>query len=223
MATKSVMEDGIRWSIGNGDKVRIWNDKWIHNHKTYKIMTPINPLMFNDKVSALIDNERAVWKSELVNSIFLPHEALAILAIPLSSTLPEDRRLWMKALWKSIWKLHCPKKIRKFIWRAGKDILPTKTKLKDCKIPVEVECDLCGGVETTGHTFWSGDLAAAVWQMANVKAPALMANPSNFLDLFWSVMEAKPDQDLKAFATIAWFLWNNQNAVRHGKSSRTTL
>ena len=75
MATESMVEDGIRWSIRNGDKVNIWNDKWIPNPKTYKIMTPINPLMYNEKVSTLIDKERAAWKSELVNSIFLPHEA----------------------------------------------------------------------------------------------------------------------------------------------------
>ena len=146
------------------------------------------------------------------------------MAIPLSSTLPEDRRVWsgtangvfsvrsayhvshnqlskingeecsnntrMKSLWKAIWKLHFPNKIRNFIWRACKDILPTKTKLRDCKIPVEMECDLCEGVETASHTFWSCDIAAAVWQMANVKAPGLMANPPNFMDLFWCVMEA---------------------------------
>ncbi|XP_030934232.1 uncharacterized protein LOC115959787 [Quercus lobata] len=88
---------------------------------------------------------------------------------------------------------------------------------------MEVECDLCGGVETVGHTFWGCDFVAAVWQMANVKAPGLMTNPSNFLDLFWCIMEAKPDQDLEASATTAWFLWNNGNAARHGESSRTAL
>ena len=129
----------------------------------------------------------------------------------------------MKSLWKAIWKLHCPNKIRNFIWRVCKDILPTKTKLRDCKIPVEVECDLCEGVETVGHTFWSCDIAAAVWQMANVKAPGLMASPPNFMALFWCVMEEKPAQDLEAFATTAWFLWNNRNAVQHGETSRTAL
>ena len=94
LAAKSMVEDGIRWSIGNGDKVKIWSDKWILNPETYKVLTPINPLMYNEKVSALIDKERVVWKSELVNSIFLPHEALTILAIPLSSTLPKDHRVW---------------------------------------------------------------------------------------------------------------------------------
>ena len=124
----------------------------------------------------------------------------------------------MKSLQKSIWKFHCPNKIRNFIWRACKDILPTKTKLRDREIPVEVECDLCGGVETAGHTFWGCDFVAAVWQMANVKAPGLMTNPSNFLDLFWCIMEAKPNQDLEASATTAWFFGTTEMQRDMGKA-----
>ena len=37
-----------------------------------------------------------------------------------------------------------------------------------------------------------------------------------FLDLLWLVMDAKPVQDLEAFTTTTWFLWNNRNFVRHG-------
>ena len=37
-----------------------------------------------------------------------------------------------------------------------------KTKLKDRKFPVEVECDLCEGVETAGHTLWHCDFATAI-------------------------------------------------------------
>lgn len=37
------------------------------------------------------------------------------------------------------------------------------------------------------------------------------------------VKEAKPRQDLETFATLAWSLWNNRNAVRHEEVSRTAL
>ena len=257
MAAKSVVEDGIRWSIGNGESVQILKDKWIPKPNTYKITTPINPLLYNEKVSTLIDKEKAVWKSERINSIFLPHDVDSILSIPLSFASPVDHRVWsatangvfsvhsayrichkqltkvevgecssntrMTSLQKSIWQLRCPNKIKNFIWRACKDILPTKTKLRDRKIPLDVECDICGGVETAGHVFWSYELAVAVWQMANLKAPGLTTNPPNFLDLFWCVKEAKPSQDLEAFATFAWSLWNNRNAVRHGEAGITAL
>ena len=187
MAAKSVVEEGIRWSIGNSESVQIWKDKLVP--KPDKITTPINPLLYNEKVSAVIDKERAMWKTKMINSFFLPYDAESILAIPLSSTSPVDQRVWsatataigvfsvcsayqishkqltkvdvgeclsntrMISLWKSVWKLCCPNKIKNFIWWACKDILPTKTKLKDCKIPMEVECDICGEVETARHVF----------------------------------------------------------------------
>ena len=195
-----------------------------------------------------------MWKTEIINSVFLPHDAESILAILLSSVSPVDQRVWsatangvfsvrnayrishkqltkvemgecssntrMKSLWKSVWQLRCPNKIKNFIWRACKDILPTKTKLKDRKIPVEVDCDICCEAETAGHVFWGCELAVAVWQMANLKAPGVITNSPNFLDLFRCVKEAKPSQDLEAFATLAWSLWNNQNAARHGEICR---
>ncbi|KAF3951945.1 hypothetical protein CMV_022452 [Castanea mollissima] len=59
--------------------------------------------------------------------------------------------------------------------------------------------------------------------MANLKAPGLTAIAPNFLDLFWCVKEAKPSQDIDTFAALAWSIWNNRNAVRHGETGRTAL
>ena len=36
----------------------------------------------------------------------------------------------MQALWKAIWNLKCQSKIKHFMWRAGRNILPTKHGLK---------------------------------------------------------------------------------------------
>ena len=32
----------------------------------------------------------------------------------------------MRSLWNLIWKLKCPNKIKQFMWRSCRDILPTK-------------------------------------------------------------------------------------------------
>ena len=72
------------------------------------------------------------------------------------------------------------------------------------------------GLNQLGMFFWSCEVAAAVWEMSNLKIPRIEFIPQGFLDLFWLVMDAKPAQDLDAFATTAWFLWNNRNFVRHG-------
>ena len=43
------------------------------------------------EVGELIDKEKASWKVGVVDAIFLPYEAEAIKAIPISSNLPEDK------------------------------------------------------------------------------------------------------------------------------------
>lgn len=97
-----------------------------------------------------------------------------------------------------------------------KDILPPNVNLRKHKIPAPIDCDLCYGVESDGHVLWSCDVAVAMWEMSNLKIPRLEYIPQGFLDLLWLVMDAKPAHDLEAFATTAWFLWNNRNSVRHG-------
>lgn len=46
------------------------------------------------RVEELIDADIGAWKNELVQRLFLPHEADAICFIALSSKLPEDRQVW---------------------------------------------------------------------------------------------------------------------------------
>ena len=42
----------------------------------------------------LINSELGVWKSELVQQLFLPQEASVILGIPLSRPCPPDKVAW---------------------------------------------------------------------------------------------------------------------------------
>ena len=47
-------------------------------------------------VSSLIDEDTRWWKVNIIHSLFLPSEAEAILRIPLSFTLPEDKLIWTR-------------------------------------------------------------------------------------------------------------------------------
>ena len=44
-------------------------------------------------VGDLIDKEKACWKTEVLDALFLPHEAEEIKKIPLSSHLPTDKQI----------------------------------------------------------------------------------------------------------------------------------
>ena len=46
----------------------------------------------------------------------------------------------MKELWRSIWGMQCQNRVKKFMWRACKSILPTNYNLKLKKVATEDKC-----------------------------------------------------------------------------------
>ena len=104
---------------------------------------------------------------------FSPHEAQAILGIPLCSRQVPDTLIWAgstsgkyttksaykllsrtptvgpsnplahSSSWNHIWDLEVPNKIKHFIWRACRKSLPTKKNLFIKKVTRNAICDLC--------------------------------------------------------------------------------
>ena len=109
----------------------------------------------------------------------------------------------MKSLWNLIWKLKCPNKIKQFMWRSCRDILPTKHQLKARGIHIEDDCEQCGLCESTGHVLWGCKLATEVWGASRLKLPAIPNQPQEFIDLVWEIRERKPSIDWETFAVTA--------------------
>ncbi|XP_075668946.1 uncharacterized protein LOC142638766 [Castanea sativa] len=69
-----------------------------------------------------------------------------------------------KRLWKGVWRLQVPNRIKTLLWRAGFDSLPSKANLKKRKILNE---DLCPGCklksESTFHALWSCTEHSPIW------------------------------------------------------------
>ena len=73
--------------------------------------------------------------------------------VPSSSSLAHDH-----AVWKKIWKMKVPNKIRHFSWRVAKDSLPTKVNLKARHVPVDDVYEGCGDYsKSTLHFLWLCD------------------------------------------------------------------
>lgn len=94
LSARNVIRKGMVWRIGNGESVRIKMDKWLPTQSSRSVISPIPQLVPDAKVSELIDHDSAVWKADLVQQLFLPHEVSVIMGIPLSERLPFDRITW---------------------------------------------------------------------------------------------------------------------------------
>ena len=118
-------------------------------------------------------------------------------------------------VWKVVWKLRCPNKIKLFLWRACREILPTNYRLAARKVSNNDHCGFCGECESSGHTLWDCKVAIEVWREVDFGLPRLNQPMRDFVDVVWAVMERKEDMDWALFTIIAWHIWNNRNKFKH--------
>ena len=74
--------------------MRIKEDNSLPVKANRKVISPLTTVQLETKVGSLINHELGVWKIEMVERLFLLHEAAVILGIPLSNRLPCDSISW---------------------------------------------------------------------------------------------------------------------------------
>ncbi len=79
---------------GLGLKESIWDDKWLPTRHYNSILSPHPPNSSLNHVMQIIDEQSNTWKERIIKITFLPHEAKAILGIPLSSKHLSDTIIW---------------------------------------------------------------------------------------------------------------------------------
>ena len=101
------------------------------------------------------------------------------------------------------------------MWRACRNILPSKCRLKSKGLEVETNCDVSGREENASHILWGCKTAAEVWSATKLKLPFLLETHLEFLDIVWEIKERSTKVDWELFAIMVWSLWNNRNTIRH--------
>ena len=74
-----------------GEKVRVWEDKRLPTPSTYRVSSPRLFMDPDIRVRELMNKDEACWKSEVLTTLFLPHEVDVIRSVPLGYRLPEDK------------------------------------------------------------------------------------------------------------------------------------
>jgi hypothetical protein len=66
----NALKSGLIWRVGNGEKIRIWEDPWIPLGTTRHLITPRSGVLIT-RVCELIDPAIETWDVQLVRDIFL--------------------------------------------------------------------------------------------------------------------------------------------------------
>ncbi|KAH9768956.1 reverse transcriptase domain-containing protein [Citrus sinensis] len=232
---------GSRWRIGNGQDVHIHKANWIPQLITFKpVIKPTMPS--EALVSELINGENCwdeelIYRhfdkmdADVITQIPLPRRSredeliwhygksgqytvksgyqtalkIRFPAMPSSSEPSKNE-------WNIIWSLALPQKIRIFIWRAAKNLLPSAENLWKRKIVQEPTCQRCKmGIEDVCHALVDCKAAKKVWRLSFFDNDIQATPGHDILSLLHGMTRLRSKADVDLFAAILWAMWNARN------------
>jgi hypothetical protein len=67
-------------------------------------------------------------------------------------------------LWKALWKITAPGKMKIHVWRFVHDCLPSGVQLRKRQVPETGPCIFCGRMESSAHALLTCQFARVVWR-----------------------------------------------------------
>ena len=106
-------------------------------------------------------------------------------------------------VWRRIWGLSVPNKVKNFLWQACKEALPVKSNLVRRKVLSEdLYCHCNLKAEDGLHALWDCASLSAIWEADSLWLFCKSKKFSNFFELASCVMENSGNPEL--FAVLAW-------------------
>ncbi|KAF7810509.1 reverse transcriptase [Senna tora] len=94
LAGREILKLGVGWRLGNGEKIKVWNNKWLPSLKGFQLSSALPDPSWEDKyLSSIIDDGK--WRLEELTNVISQEELKAITGMPISSLGSEDERVWM--------------------------------------------------------------------------------------------------------------------------------
>ena len=90
---KALLLEGLKWRVGDGAKIRVWDEAWLPGEDASKVPTPNMESPADLHVSDLIDGDGR-WDDHALDTHFMLQDANLIREIPLSVRKPSDVQYW---------------------------------------------------------------------------------------------------------------------------------
>ncbi len=118
----------------------------------------------------------------------------------------------INVFWNRVWAAKVPPKVKLFIWRACRNILPTLTKLFERKASSSFSCSWCSeALETNDHVLWQCDFAQKVWRACPVNLPSSCDARLPLWDFISICLRELSSPELEIVFVTMWSLWLARN------------
>jgi ribonuclease HI len=172
-----------------------------HPHEALQILSmPISPRLPPDKL---------VWHFER-DGDYSVRSAHHLVKQHHSRNLAESSGHQTSRLWTEIWKATVPNRVKNFLWRLAKNILPTRDNLSKKGVQIENLCPLCNAEpETVDHIFLHCQIARLTWFASQIGVHVPQNMPLN--QWLLQGLNCEETMGAKLFCVLLWKMWGARN------------
>nr|POE66068.1 putative ribonuclease h protein [Quercus suber] len=184
-----------------------------------RVLAEMNAELLNPFAEAEGVSDKQVWLPSN-NGEFTTRSAYHLLAGQGRNLLPSSSSgSGNKQVWKSIWNLQVPHKVKHLMWRAANDALPNLHNLWRRKVVTSTYCPFCkSDGEDMVHALWSCRRLLEIWEDDSKLRKCSGQKFLHFADLLAYLFMGKNCLDIDLLAVIKWLIWGRRNAARRDES-----
>ncbi|KAL4369386.1 hypothetical protein GQ457_05G024870 [Hibiscus cannabinus] len=205
----------LAWSLGNGTSVNFFTDIWVPALGLLQGFSQISPTAMRLISFDLVLNEHREWDVMKLSSIFIVDVVPYILGIK----SPDPHAETPDPIWKQIWDLQVPQRLRCFLWLTCRQKLMKYLERYKRTLTDDPPCPVCHrDEESILHTLRDCMLFRHIWK--NIVPQSLLntffsASVKDWLrqNLCSNIMFCNSLPWKLVFTSILWQSWKNRNDV----------
>ncbi|XP_019197208.1 PREDICTED: uncharacterized protein LOC109191092 [Ipomoea nil] len=227
--------EGFDGGLGMVSELECEGDPWLPDTNNPYITTPAQEYLGNPNVSSLFCVNSKSWDVGVLRDIFCERDVNQILSVPIPYGMRRDVLFWSGddkgvysvgsgyrlavggevngegVVWRGMWNLRVPPKVKCFFWNLCTKRLPTKDALLIKHVPCDPVCVMCGKAnESVVHLFINCEYAHKCWLMLNANWILSYVDSINvWLEEMWTIPSAEMREKLMM---VAWAIWGARNA-----------
>lgn len=194
--------------------------RWSNVNKVHTIFSHSIAIKISRIVILPIDQlGRFIWSKEK-SVIFSMKSAYQLINEDMNQHVGESSNAdCFKPLWKTLYKMNVPNKIKVMAWRACHKSLPTMQQPHHKRVTMENKCCFCNSkVEDAAHALVFSQIVWEHW-MKLVPSITHLDKDISFKDIEIRVYKEWGTKTLETLTVVAWIFWYRQNKWLHEKLS----
>jgi hypothetical protein len=209
---------GYRWKIGNGRKIKFWEDNWLGSSSLAVQFWELYVIV-NEKASTVAD----LWDVvQLASTIVFSGEEDELIWMFSSNGTYNSQSLYRVINFRGItpvhvprtWSLHIPPRVQSFLWLLFNNkvliFFPTRDNLGKRQQVNDVTCLFCNEVESSQHLFFDCVVARRMWCETSIIVGRQIGKSFDEIGVCWLSEKRFTVVNMLSSAAL-WALWKLRN------------